>query len=226
MKKAIFIYLFSFFALFNSYGQIEPTEQETKYLSSSSKQKKNMGFALTLGGGGTYLISPLTSQWVLPENGLGILYGFLGDAQLVLNVTPKVGVMLGGGKSFTAVRKNYITEDIFQYSSDHRIDNIPIALGVRFYMGKTLYFEPQLGYNLMKLSTTTSVKHPFGQYETLDEATKFTFGGGIGVDIRKGNFSTDIKVLFMTSDNQDTFGIIQPLTYAGVRLGIGFGTKK
>lgn len=201
-------------------------EQETKYLRSKVNKKNNLDFTVTVGGGGTYIPGGISDQWVVPENGLGVLYGFFGDVNAMVKVSKVFGVSASVGKSFTSVRKNYVTEGVPQYSSDQKIDNIPVTLGVRIYLGKTFYFEPQLGYNLMSLDTETSEEHPFGEYQSTDEDKKFTFGGALGLDIRKGNMAFNLAGQFLTSDNQETFGIIQPLSYAGLRLGIGFGTKK
>lgn len=199
----------------------------TQAQETSPKSFQIPNFTLTVGGGANYFVPSVSKEWTDYDQGIGLRIGYNTTATLMVKVRDKIGFSLTSGKSFSGIHKQYVTEGVEQYRADFDLSYIPIILGARFYLGKSFYLEPGIGANLTTLNVKTSTDHPLGEYELSDKKTKFLGITSLGVDSRFGNLALDISGFAAITENYEAFGLIDPIFYTGIKVGIGYAhTRK
>lgn len=196
-----------------------PTVQTNQYIAP--KKKKPIGFILF--GEGLYALESSSKTWVDPNQGIGILQGFGGGAQVTYYLSSRFGVSLQGSYEIWKVQRRYMTEEgQVVYTNDQDLQRIGVQVGLRLYALPSVYLQPMGGGQLTKLISQNSATHPNGALKT--EMSKFmpTFGGALGFEIGKKGLVIDIAAQYMISSNTDFAGATSPLHYAGLRAGIGF----
>lgn len=195
--------------------------------STNPKTFQIPDLTLTVGGGANYFVPGVSREWTDYEQGIGLQMGYNATATLMVKVRDKIGFSLTSGKSFSGIHKQYLTEGVEQYRADYDLSYIPIILGARFYLGKSFYVEPGIGANLTTLTIKTSADHPLGEYELSDKKTKFLGITSLGVDSRFGNLALDFSGFAAITENYEAFGLIDPIFYTGIKIGIGYAhTRK
>lgn len=184
---------------------------------SSSVSKK---IALQFNGLGTYMLG--SEVWTSLTAGYGHNFGVGGSVQFDYRVAKpvSVGVELGYLAWTTQVDLVEAPGNPPYYSYRTRTA-LPFALGhVRVKAGNNFYLMPQAGISQLQL--TISDANSSTSYSSMQTL----YGGTVGYLINpNGKINLDIGLFYRAVSGSETMGTsvgVEPMQYAGIRLGLGF----
>jgi Outer membrane protein beta-barrel domain len=219
----------------------KPSESAYKptTVKKTSRTKKGFldspRFVLGFGVEGTYVLEPLSKKWVSVNDSAAIQQGYGFNIQADYHITKGVGFSFGVGLNQWQVQRNFLQKEAktqvntIQYSSLDKFSMIPIHLGLKLYIAKGFYIMPDATYNVIssKLETKDGlVQNPSGNNVYKFSSNNIGYGGGIGCEVYKSPFVIDLSARFQTANFNQFRGIDEPLSYAGLRLNIGFDIAK
>lgn len=172
---------------------------------------------------GRYVINEASGNWSAKE-GLGILQGFGGGISYVYFLKQWLGLALEVDYSRWNVIKRYTSEEGESgYTTASELNRYASLLGMKTYLGKTVYLMPQGGVAQLQLHSRNSENHPGGNLESSEKAFLPLYGGAIGWEKKLfSNMRLDIAVQYHITENKDFNEINSNMHYGGIKMGLGF----
>lgn len=192
-------------------------------------------FVVGIGVEGTYVLEPLSKRWVATNDSAAIQQGYGYIFQADYHITKGVAFNFGIGLNQWKVQRNYLQREAksqvntIQYTSTDNFLMIPIQAGLKFYIAKGFYLMPNATYNLLSSKLITKdglVQNPNGNNEFKFSSNNIGYGGSIGCEVYKRPLIIDLSARFQTANFNKFRSIDEPLSYAGLRLGIGFDVAR
>ncbi|MFN4144995.1 MAG: hypothetical protein ACK4GN_04160 [Runella sp.] len=183
-------------------------------------------FSLTAGGDAAYVLG--AKEWTDEKRGIGMGIGAGASVSASLHITRWLAITANGGLLQWEIERNFkdsLSSNLLM-RRNNVIKMIPINAGLKIYPAKGFYIAPQVSYTLYqetgsdfdpKTETTTEF---FGY-----KGNKLGYRGEIGYEHRGKGFRWQLGVYYSTLLIKDLneFKKIDPMSFVGARLAIGFG---
>jgi hypothetical protein len=220
------------------------TRKKDDFSQQVAKQKKSSKprqlldiprLVIGVGAEGTYILEPLSKQWVAANDSAGLQQGIGLSFRADFHITKGIALSASVGYNLWQVQRNYVSKDlqtqtnIVQYSSTDKFGIIPVQAGIKLYLAKGFYIMPEASYNIIVSNYSNNngaVPNPNGTIQVDTKLSKLGYGGSIGFEVYKKSFIIDVSARFNMIQANNFRNFNEPLTYAGLRLGIGFGIDK
>ena len=192
-------------------------------------------FVFGIGVDGLYVLEPLSKQWVASGDSTGIQQGVGFSVNTDIHLTKGIALSLLTGYHQWQVQRNYTLKDLAtqakstQYSTVDKFGIIPLQAGLKLYLAKGFYINPNASFNLITTTFTNKdgdIPNPNGVGATTSSLSKVGYGGNLGFEVYKLPFVIDFSARFQVVNAESFRNIGEPLYYAGLRLGIGFAVDK
>jgi outer membrane protein OmpA-like peptidoglycan-associated protein len=200
-----------------------PTPSEIPTTTYIKPKKKNI-FSVSLGAEMNQVLGSNTSSWK-SEEGIGVLRSLGASLNINFRFRKALGIVMQTGFSQSEVLRKYVTEGELQFTSNDKLQRIPIQLGFRIYPFANFYIQPNVGGQLLNLVSNTSDTHPNGKTNYTTSGLKLGYGGLVGYEVHLKNVFVDISAQYQIINNKDFYGSAEGLNLAGLRVGIGFDSK-
>lgn len=201
---------------------------QAKTSSSSSaveKKRGHKGFTFTIGARMDQILGGKSNAWS-SKSGIGLQRSLGGDINLNYRLGNVFGLLLNTGFLQSSVLKEYVTEEISQYSTRETLRQIPLQVGIRIYVLKNVYLQATGGGQYLQMVYSSLGSDIFGYDTYTSSAIKPGYGGGLGYELQLGNFLIDITGQYNSLLSDGFYGSSAAMPTVGLRAGIGFDFKK
>lgn len=203
----------------------KPSLAKSTLIKKTSNNERDL-FAIVLGGEGAYVLG--TKEWTDEKRGMGMGLGIGVSASMSVFLSRWLSVTVSGGLLQWEVEYNFrdsLSRDLLM-RRNNVIKMVPLNAGLKIYPFKGFYLSPQINYTLYQetgvdYDPSTEVTTKFFGYK----GNKLGYRGEIGYERRGKGLRWQIGVYYSTLliDNLKEFKKIDPITFVGTRLAIGFG---
>lgn len=208
----------------NATPEDKPVAEDPKeVVYTSIRRSKKTHFGITAYGNGVYTLAPLAEEWA-DKAGFGILQGFGGGVEYTHYFSKRIGVLLDLNYTQWKAAKRYMTrERDVMYQTDNSLKKYSALLGLKAFLGKSIYLAPQGGGGWFQASTRNSEQHPESNAARSDSRFFILYGGDLGFEKSVAdNLVLDVALQYRGAPNDDFFGVKGPLHYGALKVGIGF----
>ncbi|GAB3926008.1 hypothetical protein [Larkinella terrae] len=219
----------------------QPTELPAAPPLESVAQRKDSTFRkpptspgyrinLTVGTEVSYFPAGLNKDWVDDSLGYGMDQNLGFSVRFDYRFIRPLAASLTVGYSQWELLRRYTQNGSDQYQETVTMRRIPLQAGLKIYVANHFFLLPSGGINLLTIKRKASETHPNPTAENTS-STPITYGASLGYEFHAGRFLVDLSGQYQLLNIRQTTSAPgsatqQKVQFAGLRLGLGFSTKK